>query len=763
MATALAAVILFIAYLDVALNGDADVPNAQQVVRLETKSHTPGGDKNWIDASPLVFHDHWAKAGAPIVAATRYYASDMSVRTGARLALYKIAFVDAGIVDVFGLVASAGDLIDTLKRPDAVALSETMAARLFGNTPALGKTVQIAGTTLTVRALVPDRPSGSAISTDILVNIESPVMPEPFRLTFWFSIRGTNYVRLLPGATPEQFAERAQTYIEQTPAYRELPPAFGKIASYRALRLPNLQLGGAGSGPTWRLVIGLATSCLIITLLAAINYLNLSVVRTIGRQREIGIRKMLGASPARIAAQFLGESVFVALVACLIGLLLAWFVAPVFGEWVNRPIATQLVSPAKFAVALAAGVLLGLIAGAYPAWVAMRIDCAQSLAGRSDAETVFSLWFRRGLTVLQFAAAMALIGTTVVVLWQTLHAKHANPGYNTAPLLAIDAPVDMKDQRLLGVRDMITQLPGVQAVGLAWDIPGRFNRNTTTEITTSKGNSILLAYNRLGPAFFQSYGVTPIAGRIFDPESDKQGRRDIIVINAQATRELGFAKPQDAVGYKLAIGKNAVEIIGVVADIRQRSLRDAESGVIYGIDSTDGVSVVSIRSVDPARTRLDIQALWPQHFRDEFLRIDSVQAELERPYDRDQRLGQLIGAGGLIALGLAGFGLYAFSAYLVRRRTAEIVIRKLYGARSHDIFRLMAREFSASFAVGALLGLPIAAWLGERHLAEYVDRAPIGLWALAIALFGTALVAVLASTRHILSAMAIPPARAVRV
>jgi len=762
LATALATLVLFFGYLDAALNADADVPDAGRVVRLESKAHTPGADKDWIESSPLVFYDHWANAGAPLAAATRYYLAEMSVRADQRLMLERVAFVDPGIVEVFGLAAKAGSLRDAIARPDAAVLSEKTAARLFPNAQPLGRIIQIAGKPLTVRALVPDRPSASTISSDIMVNVMSPVMPEPFRLTFWFSIRGTNYVRLLPGATPDQFADRAQNYSEQTPAYRELPPAFGKIASYRAVRVHDLPLAGAGSAPTRRLVLGLGFSCLIILLVAAINYLNLSAVRAIARQREIAIRKVLGASPARIATQFVNESVLVAIVALAIGLLLALLVLPLSSEWVNRPLALQVLSPGNLAFALIASFLLGLLAGAYPAWVAMRVNCAESLAGRAHTETMAGLWFRRSLTVTQFAAAMALIGTTVAVLWQTEHAKRADPGYDTAPLLAIDAQVDMKDQRLLALRDAIARLPGVQAVGLAWDIPGRFNRNTTTDITGSKGNSLLLAFHRIGPGFFQSYGVAPLAGRVFDPDTDKQGKRDLIVVNARATQQLGFATPQDAVGQKLATSQNAVEIIGVIPNIRQRSLRDAAGGGIYSISSPDGVSVISVRTIDPQRTRRDVGMLWPRFFPDELLRIDTVQNQLERLYDRDLRLGKLIAVGGFIALALAGFGLYALSAYIVRRRTLEIVLRKMHGARPGDIAILLLREFSTLFLVASFIGLPVAAWLGERYLAEYADRAPIGFWALAIALVCTALVAALAATRHLFRAMTIAPMRVLR-
>lgn len=763
LALAAATTLLLLAYLEAALLGDRDVPAAQRVLRLESKVNTPGADKGWIDGGAMAFHDHWKESGAQVEASSRYFTREMSLRVGQRMAFERISFVDAGLVEVFGLKPLAGDLRATLEKPDAVALSAGTAKRLFGRAPALGKTLTLGGRSFTVGAIVADRGAGSALRTSVLVNILSPAMPEPFRLKEWASLRGTIFVRLTRGATLSSFNEQVNRYFEQTPFYREAFPIYGKIGEYRGTPLPELPLTGAETDSTRRLVAGLSLSCLVISLLAAINFLNLSVVRTIGRQREIGIRKALGASPARIALQFIGEAILVALLASGAGFLLAWLAAPMVGDWVGMPIADVLWSPARCGLALAIGLGLGVLAGTYPAWVALRVDCAQSLAGRGHTETLAGLWLRRSLSLLQFGTAIAMIGFTVTVLWQTRHAQGAHPGYDSAPLLIIDAPVDMRDERLLALREAISHLPDVDAAGLAWDVPGRFNRNTTADLQGQKGETVLQAFSYVGPDFFQSYGVRPIAGRVFDAKDDPQDYDDRIVINASSSRQLGFASPAAAAGQFVRMGGHSVEIIGVIPDIRQRSLRDAASGVVYSVESARMVSVMSVRSRDPAATRLAIQQLWPRYFPDDVLRIEPVQAHLARLYDGDLRLGKLIGAAGIIALALAGFGLYALSAYTVRRRTAEIVLRKLHGARRRDIAGLLARELGAALLAGALIGLPVAAWLGEQYLAEFVDRAPIGASALVVALVATALMALIAATRHTARAMALSPARALRV
>lgn len=761
LAVAFGSVVLFIAYLGGVLYADGDVPTPERVVRLEQKTNTPGADHDWTPESPMAFYDHWGDAGVPIVAATRFYVREMSVRAGSRLSLEHIGFTGPDIVKVFGLKALAGDIAEALRRPDAVVVTVSAAQRLFGNEAPIGHSIEIAGKSFIVLALMPDRASGSAIDAGILANIKSPIMPEPFRLTNWVSIHGQNYVRVPAGAAPEEVGVKADAYFMRTPFAREAAPTYGKIASFRSVALPDLWLHGAGTSQTRRLVIALGLASLIILALAAINYVNLTVVRTIGRQKEVGIRKAVGAAPARIGVQFVTEAIVVSIVALAIGIAIAAAAAPFVGEWLLQPLTHRLFAPATLLLALAASIALGLIAGVYPAWIAYHVNCAQSLTGRGNAETASGAWIRRILTVLQFGAAIALVSTTLIILLQAAHAAHANPGYDAASVLAIDTPVDMRDKRLLGLRDAVSHLPGVEAVGLAWDVPGRFERNTTVDLTTTDGKTVLLAYNYTGPGFFQSYGITPIAGRVFDPETDRQGSKDII-INARAANLLGFASAGQAIGAGLRNGDDVMKVIGVIPDIRQRSLHDAPGGVVYGILQPFEVSVLSVRSRDPAQTLRMLPATWAKYFSDEVMRVAPVDVQLARLYAGDERLGKVVGAGGAIALCLAAFGLYALSAYTVRRRNLEIVIRKLYGAAPRDIAMLLIRDLSLSLGLGALVGLPVAAWLGEAYLSMFVDRAPLALLSLVVALLVAVAIAVLTAGWHTARAMRLLPAQALR-
>jgi putative ABC transport system permease protein len=508
-------------------------------------------------------------------------------------------------------------------------------------------------------------------------------------------------------------------------------------------------------------IYGLSAVAALILMLAATNYVNLATVRTLARQREIAVRKVLGASAPAVARQFLAESVLVCLISTAFGLLLAWLLLPVFSDLVQREF-DHMFDPLAIVATVLFGVVLGLAAGTYPTWSALRVRATSALAGRGGSESMRGLWLRRTLMALQFAAAMGLTGTTMAVAWQTLYASKLNPGFDPAPLLSFGAHNNMHDPRMRALRDAITRLPGVQ--GVAESSMDIFSNNNITTLRRDGGQATDLNRYDVSPEFFQVYGLKPVAGRLYDPALDKMEHDDRIVINAAAARKLGFATPQDAVGKTIAEpagGDKPTQIVGVAPDMRHRSAREGEQATVFYL--SERLKVVTVRSQDPAAAMNEIQQIWPRFFPNETFdpkRMTSLITEAF--YADDLRLAKLLAASSVIAIAIAAFGMYVLAAYSVQRRTKEIVLRKLYGAGKAAIGQLVAREFAALIGAGALLGLP-AAWIAiQRFMAPFTERAPVGLWTLCAALAIAALVTLGSTLRHTLAAVHITPVRALR-
>lgn len=761
LAVAFATAFIAFAYLEAVQSGDHDVPRARDVVRLECEIGAPGAQQGWLRETPLPFHEAWGAMGAPVEAATRLFAADLSLRVDDRLLRRKVGFVDPEFVQVFGIEAQAGDVTAALTRPDGAVVSRTTARTLFGTPDALGRTFRIGSITYTVLAIVGDRPPSSAIHVDVAVNIRSAAMPREDALTNWLGLTGENYLRLYPGARPDRVAAQAEAFFENTPAYRALPPGFlhgpRKLFTARAVPLPRLPLEGSGAEGRRLLALALTIASLVVVGLAIVNHVNLATIQTLGRQREIGIRKALGASPLHIATSILVESMVTAWAASAVALPLAASIAPAVGEWVGQPLGASLFASRTLAATLLTATLTGLVAGARPAAVALRVHCGRVLAGRADAESSRGLWLRRGMTVLQFSGSIALLGTAGVVLAQVRHATEASPGYDPTPLLAIEAPVTMKDPRVAALREALEGIPGIEAAGISKDVPGRGEYLTSVEARGAGEQAVPIAYEGVGPRFFEAYGIRPIAGRLFDVGRDPQGTKDVVVLNELAVPYLGLGTASAAVGKRIGFGRGTAEVIGVIPSIRHRSLREQPRATAYAIGGRD-IAVVTVRASDARAVLPQIEGVWGRYFPDEVFQIEPVRHILARRYDDDRRLARLISAASFVALLLAASGLYAFAAYSARRKSREIVLRKVHGAGPLDIASLLGAEFARVLAAGACVGIPVGAWLAERYLSSFVSRTALVPWALACAVVATAAVGVLAVTRHTIAALRTHPA-----
>jgi putative ABC transport system permease protein len=409
------------------------------------------------------------------------------------------------------------------------------------------------------------------------------------------------------------------------------------------------------------------------------------------------------------------------------------------------------------------GVLLGLAAGAYPTWSALRVRATAALAGRGAGETARGLWIRRALTALQFGVAIGLTATTLAVAWQTRYASTLDPGFDTAPLLMFPAANDMRDPRTRALRDAVARLPGVAGVAVS-HLPFSVGHNIVT-LRRAGGTATDINMYAVSPEFFDVYGVKPVAGRLFAPALDKFSDEDRVVINAAAARQLGFPTPRDAVGQMVtntAGDTRPKRIVGVAPDLRQRSARDGQQPSVFFLNERVGGFTVRC-SGDVDAVRRGIEVLWPRYFPNEpvdVVRISTLMSDIF--YADDLRLARLLAAASAIATAIAAFGIYVLAAYSVRRREKEIVLRKLYGAGGAAIARLVVREFAALVGAGALLGLPFA-WVAiQRWLGGFTERAPIGAWTLVAALLVAGTVALVSTLRHALAAVRIRPAAALR-
>ena len=774
LAVGVAVCFLLLGFVRHSFSYDEHVPERERVFQLQQRWNLALLGNNWSSDASLPARDAALASGQKVLA-TAFLDRGVNVRVDSRALAFGVALVDPDFEKIFAPRVLAGDLHAALTRPETLALTANTALKVFGSVDAVGRTLQGDGQTYVVAAVVANPPAATTMPYEALAGTASVIMPPDqrnFTTGAWGFSPGRVYLKLLPGADAGAVLDalrrglRASELVRR--GYAQQVAALGgrDLIDYRLQPIADVYLApdlndlfaphGNRHG-----VIGLGAVAVLVLLLAATNYVNLATVRTLARQREIAVRKVLGASAPAVARQFLAESVLVCVLATVLGLLLAWLLLPVFADLVQRKL-DGMFNAVSLAATLALGVLLGLAAGAYPTWSALRVRATAALAGRGAGETARGLWIRRGLTALQFGVAIGLTATTLAVAWQTRYASTLDPGFDTAPLLMFPAANDMRDPRTRAFRDAVARLPGVAGVSVS-HLPFSVGHNIVT-MRRAGGTATDINLYAVSPEFFDVYGVKPVAGRLYSPALDKFGNDDRVVINAAAARQLGFPTPRDAVGQMVTdnMGEKPKQVVGVAPDLRQRSARDGQQpSVFYLNDRVGGFTVRCNGDVDAVRRA--IEALWPRYFPNEpvdVVRMPTLITDIF--YADDLRLAKLLAASSAIATAIAAFGIYVLAAYSVRRREREIVLRKLYGAGSAAIAQLVAREFAALVGAGAVLGLPFA-WVAiQRWLAAFTERAPIGAWTLVAALLVAGVVALVSTLRHSLAAVRIRPASALR-
>lgn len=765
---------------------NAQVPDADNVYVIKQR-HNIDPKSPWYDQAPMLLR--LAAASTPgVLDSTAYLPSrsqdaGLTVRINGQLHRLDGLTVLPSFPGMLGVHATQGDLKLALEQPDSIALSEAAAIRLLGTASALGRTMQVEGKLLRVGAVMRTPAVNTTIPFEALIGVNSVLATElrdemlTGKQNWWIKL----LIRVHPDASLPAITAAMQQAIDRQPFMQNQPPEVkARLAGRKAMEIALSPLRHAyfdgqvtetytmrpGERANPVIVAAFGAMAVLILALAAINYVNLAAVRVLRRQREVAMRKVMGAGVRAIVLQLLAESMLVALLATGLGLVLAALALPVFSELVDRKL-ESIFSLANLSAALGLGLLLGAITAIYPAWIAMRVRPGQVLAGRAGTESAGGMRLRRLMTIMQVATAMGFAGIAMAVAWQSDFAMRVSPGFDPAPLLIVDLPEPVRDSvKAKSFMAALAAQPGVAGVAVSEDAVGRKKNEWFRDLTRPGGISASMEMKSVSAHFFTLYGIKAQAGRMFNRQQDKEDDPVPLLINAVAARQLGFATPEAALGQTLLFTgfDNKVvhkQVLGIAPELRFHSLREGARPMAYELWTAG--TTLSVRSTGSLRDlETTVQRLWPSYFPDARIATHPAKAILAANYADGARMARLLAVATGIALAIAAFGTYALSAHTVQRRAREIVLRKLHGARRTHIGMLVAKEIGALTLTAAAVALPLAAVAIERYLATFVERAPIGYWTLLFALGSTLAVSLMAVARQAWLAMGIMPGDALR-
>lgn len=682
----------------------------------------------------------------------RYNPVGTILKAGEQQYTEQITIAGKSFFKVFDFPAVQGSLANALQRPTDAVLTRAAAERLFGTDNPIDKTIQIQlgqqFEEYSVKAVVENPPTNSSFQFSVIISDDnfSKIIDQKTLTSGWFNINPETYVLLRDGV-------HAEALCTKFPAlFKTLLGDDFQRSHYEMMLQPlrdihlntEVPAGYAPVSDPWYSYI-LAGVSILILVVACINFITLSVGRSIRRAREVGIRKVAGAYRNQLIAQFIGEAMLITLLALILGVALAYLNLPLFNNLAGK----NLVLQADGFLMLAGGsllVIIGLFAGSYPAFILAGFKPAVILKGNMKGISG-KQGLRKLLVGIQLVLSIFLISSTLIMRNQLHYLQSKNLGFNKEQLMVVPLvvpPADGLSARVSKGFELaerykleISKLPGVAGVSAS---SHDFGNGSWVSVGYTDETKVYrtITMNVIDPEYIPVMDVTMASGRNFNAANGSDKSRGVIV-NEAFVRELGWT---DAVGKRMP-GKNFNdhEIIGVVKDFNFESLYTEVTPLVLVMDpaivmaGAENINInnsplpkllVRLRAGTMQESIAKIQNIWESlSDRGEF-KFSFVDQTLDKQYRSDQNLGNIIQAAAILAMLIGSMGLYGLASLAMQARTKEISIRKVLGASEQSLLVLLSREYLYLLGGALIVSVPITWYLMHDWLATFKYRVSIG-------------------------------------
>lgn len=670
-----------------------------------------------------------------------YYNADPAITTvskGDKHFRHGLQVGDSTLLNMYGLKLLHGDAGTALKEPLSVVISKALALKFFGRADVTGQTLNFDGFSgdnrdFKVTGVLDELPRNTITGETAEHNEECFFNASAARffkrsLEGWDNTGVIDHVELQPGADPKAVNRALKALLNKysTDDYLKanLTPYLVKLTDY------NLQANG---GLIKKMIWTLSSITIFILLMAVINFVNICIGRSSGRMKEMGIRKVLGGLRGQLIRQFLTESVLMVMLATVAALGVYLVGRPYFEQVLGSTIPGLFSLPVYFVpVVFAFALLLGLLAGIYPALVLSALKTIDSLKGKiySRKENVI---FRKGLVIFQFMIA-AIVFISCIIITQQVKLFFSNSlGYNKDYVIYTPLPRDWSArgvQAMEAKRYQLAQVPQISSVALSFDIPNGHNGyNFNISRQGAKASQVVITECAMGTdyQFASVYDIPMKAGMFFGPVY-RPADSSKVVINETESKALGWASPADAVGQKLMIFDSAFTISGVTADFHFGSMHDRIMPITFtNINHDNSYRYFSIR-LKPGNIQQSLAAVqkkWAQLMPAapfDYSFMDDALAEL---YKTEIQLKKAAYTAAFLAVIIVLLGVTGLISLSIQKRTREIGIRKVLGSSVSGITSLFLKDFMGVIIIGCLIACPLAYLLMEQWLNDYAYRVRI--------------------------------------
>jgi putative ABC transport system permease protein len=775
---------------------DQWLSDADRLYRIENSYHFPGSIPTSLSRVGRPFGPALAAYFPQIESFTRSVQLQSNIRVGESRFNDPVELVDANFFSFFDLELLRGDREASLGDVGAMLISERIANKYFGGEDPLGRIVTVNDLQdYRISGVMKNLPDNTHLSHEIVALYDdsafTPFIPNLPTLEQWNLPIFQTHLKLSPGADAGDIDRRLgeftdSHYVHPNPARAGMRPGEFvtlKLRPVRDIHLYSDNIDELVPAGTFNAVMGLVIIAFLILAAVIINYVNLATALSTLRAREISLRKTLGAGNLHIRTQFILEAIILALASMGLSLFIVELTLPWFSAFLKLAPETLLLfsDPVVLGTMCALSITLGLLSGLYPALYLSRIRPVEVLSANNSSEKVTAR-IRSLLVTLQFAVSIGLLIAIYIVFRQTSFVTQMDIGVETDNIAIVRLPTLETLQALPQLVGELERTPGVLALGASSTVPTDGQAvSTAVEVPWAPTEDALSAWwASVDEGFFETYGVETLTGRTFSDAfpadlvenlpDDMDGFEAHVLVNESALAFLSLDSASEAIGKRFRMGgsnfNNAlfwVTIIGVVPDFHFGNAY-SEIQPTFFMQRADFFASLSVRTTAGAFNDVQqrIDELWARFLPAETLTRQALTELIGAQYDAIDRQGDSLLFLAIVAMVISCLGLFGMSSFMVERRTREIGVRKVMGARVSQIVTLLLMQFSRPVVWANLIAWPIAWYLMRDWLDGFSYRIELSPMPFALAGLTSLTIAWVIVGIHALKAARANPVHALR-
>jgi len=656
-----------------------------------------------------------------------------------------VYYTDSSFFQMFSYPLISGGAYQSSLASGTVMLSESMSEKYFGAESPLGQILDIKGWingSYQVSGIFKDTPANSHLRFDFLLPMSDLLKKSRFKNpdTGWDWRNFITYVQLHENADLNTVQEKVTSVFlkhkgedlkeTNTTGYLSLQPLLD-IHLNDAITSSSTIMG------SYRTVYLFTIIGLVILLIAFVNYINLTTARALDRAQETGIRKVIGAQRLQLIAQFLAESALTIFLALVSALAIFYIFSPLIQNWTGTNFTNQpwddpylwLVFPLLFCVST-------LLAGLYPSLLLSTFKPIDVLKGKG-MRSGRGIWLRKALVVFQFTTSIVLLTGTLIVHFQVDYILNMDTGMGLEQVITVPAPrilseKSKRSQVIETFTQKLEQFPDIQQTATSHALPGKgFSLSTdhVRRISADPSNSVPASAAWIDNNFANVYGLKLISGNGFENISLTAADEEPfpVIANRTAIESIGFDTPEEAIEQQIDLADgNLCYIVGVYEDFNWSSAHDQRENAFYFLGKALSHISIKVNSENLPETIANIEMTYKQLFPGNPFQYAFAHETFEAQYGNDQRLARLFKILAVLAIFIAGLGLFGLATFTAEQRKTEVGIRKVLGATLANVILLLTQDFLRLVMIGFLVAIPITWYIMSQWLEDFAYRIEIG-------------------------------------